>query len=333
MKTTIKKTNILLLWILILFVGCGKKSGEATEANDAKGTKIIETGELAAIDTRSIIMQHYGRYWYQMKIIGILKHGSIVQQGDSIIQLDATEIKKYIIDRESQLETQRAVLEKIQVNQSNRESDLESSLNSELASYNLKKLELESTRFESERTKKIKQLEFEQAKISLKKVKEQKELDKTIAADELKIEKIKLAQLQNEIKSAYDILPALTIRSPISGIFQIENNRRTGEMIKIGDELYRGNTLANVPDLTWMKVNTYISENDFLKIKLGQKVIVRLDALPKVAFEGEINYIGKLCHLKDEKSRQKIFDVEVNLLKPDERLKPGMTVSCEYIKD
>ena len=82
-----------------------------------------------------------------------------------------------------------------------------------------------------------------------------------------------------------------------------------------------------------MKVNTCISENDFLKIKLGQKVIVRLDALPKVTFEGKINYIGKLCHLKDEKSHQKIFDVEVKLLKPDERLKPGMTVSCEYIKD
>ena len=26
-----------------------------------------------------------------------------------------------------------------------------------------------------------------------------------------------------------------------------------------------------------------------------------------------------------------VFDVEVEILKPDERLKPGMTVSCEFL--
>jgi HlyD family secretion protein len=32
-------------------------------------------------------------------------------------------------------------------------------------------------------------------------------------------------------------------------------------------------------------------------------------------------------------SRQKVFDVEVNVLKSDARLKPGMTVSCEFIQN
>jgi hypothetical protein len=56
-----------------------------------------------------------------------------------------------------------------------------------------------------------------------------------------------------------------------------------------------------------------------------------LDALPKVAFEGEVIYIGKLCRPKERNSRQKVFDVEVKILKPDDRLKPGMTVSCEFL--
>ncbi|MBV5343024.1 hypothetical protein JZU68_05250, partial [bacterium] len=71
---------------------------------------------------------------------------------------------------------------------------------------------------------------------------------------------------------------------------------------------------------------------DFLHVKLGQKVKVRLDALPKVVFNGEVSHVGKLCRLKDEKSKQKVFDVEVKMLVSDERLKPGMTVSCEYIE-
>ena len=64
----------------------------------------------------------------------------------------------------------------------------------------------------------------------------------------------------------------------------------------------------------------------------GDKVLVRLDALPEVAFEGWISDIGLFCHAKDpNKPRQKTFDVEVRLKESDERLKPGMTVSCEFI--
>ena len=119
----------------------------------------------------------------------------------------------------------------------------------------------------------------------------------------------------------------------MSGVFQVEYNRQTGTSVKIGDNIYYGNSMGNVPELKWMKVNTAINETDFLKIKVGQKVAIRLDAMPKLVFDGEVAYIGKLCRLKDQKSKQKVFDVEVKIIQPDERLKPGMTVSCEYLKD
>lgn len=323
---------ITLCALLPIFSACTTSEGKKVSATSlASGERrIIETGELAAIDSRSFVMQRYGQRWYQMKIIGILKHGTEVQAGDSIIQLDPTEIKKHIIDRESDLETQMASLEKLLVDQSNRRSDLESRLNNELATFNLKKLELESSRFESDRIRRIKDLEFQQTKINLEKVKRINDLNKITEASDLKIQKIRIQRLKSEIQSAYDILPQLTIRTPISGIFQVAENRRTREMVKVGDDIYQGNNLGNVPDLEWMKVNTTVNENDFLKIKNGQKVTVRLDALPNVTFDGEVAYMGKLCRLKDEKSKQKVFDVEVNLLKPDERLKPGMTVSCEF---
>jgi len=155
--------------------------------------------------------------------------------------------------------------------------------------------------------------------------------DKIIRTNDMKIQVLKANQLKSELQDAKAILPRLTVRTPISGIFQIGTNWRTGDMIKIGDEVYPGNNMGNVPDLTWMKVNSCVGERDFLKVHKGQKVIVRLDALPKIRFDGEVIYVGRLCHLKDEKSKQKVFDVEVKMLKSDERLKPGMTVSCEYI--
>ena len=148
----------------------------------------------------------------------------------------------------------------------------------------------------------------------------------------MKIQQIRVDQIKKDIQNAYDILPQLTVRSTIPGIFQITRNWRSGKLLQVGDEVWRGNAMASVPDLTWMKVETQINENDFLRIKEGDKVLVRLDALPEVAFDGCISRIGLFCHAKDpNKPRQKVFDVEVRLLVSDERLKPGMTVSCEFL--
>ncbi|MDR2085954.1 MAG: efflux RND transporter periplasmic adaptor subunit [Dysgonamonadaceae bacterium] len=319
-----------LLWL----AACGDKP-EAEESKTGKEKNIVETGELAAVNNRAFVLSRYGRYWYEMRVIGILEHGTIVNPGDSIIQLDPTEIKRFIIERESNLETERANLEKLRVDQDNRINDLTTNIKNERATFNLKKIELESSRFETERLRKIKELEFKQAEITLAKEEQRLELAKTINYNELKIQEIRVSQVQNEIENAYALLPALTLRSPIAGVFQIAHNWRTGNLLKVGDNIYPGNNMANVPELSRMKVNTFINETDFLKIHLKQKASVRLDALPETVFEGEVSYIGKLCHRKDRnnKSRQKVFDVEVLILKSDPRLKPGMTVSCEYLND
>ncbi len=313
-----------------MLLSCTGKNEDNQKSIDKSGKRIVETGELAAVESRAFIMPRFGRMWFNLKVIGLLKHGSVVKAGDSIIQLDPADVKKLIIDRQTQLETQLAVIEKLKVDQNNKEQELNSQLKSETATFNLRKLEQEAARFESERIRKIKQLEFNQAKIDFAKVQRQLKSNKIIRVNDMKIQVLRVNQLKTELKDAKSILPRLTIRTPISGIFQIGTNWRTDNMIKIGDEVYPGNNMGNVPDLTWMKVNSSVGERDFLKIHKGQKVIVRLDALPKIRFDGEVTYIGRLCHLKDEKSKQKVFDVEVRMLKSEERLKPGMTVSCEY---
>lgn len=324
--------QIFLLALLLLLVSCGTSPEEDAKYDSKRaGKSVVETGELAAVNSRSFVLPRYGRYWYEMRVIGLLEHGTIVNEGDSIIQIDPTDIKKSIIDWESDLETQLANLEKLQVDQENSVKEQESQLRSELSSFDLKKIERDASRFETEKMQRIKALEFKQAEINLAKVKRKMELNRIINASNLRIQEIRVEQVRNRIQNAYDILPTLTIHTPISGVFQLGWNRRTGAMLKIGDNVYPGTSMANVPELKRMKVNTFVNENDFLKISLGQKVTVRLDALPKVVFEGEVAYVGKLCHRRDRNSREKVFDVEVNILQSDERLKPGMTVSCEYL--
>jgi len=219
----------------------------------------------------------------------------------------------------------------MQVTQANQISDLESRIRSETASYNLKKIELEASQFETERQRSIKQLEFKQIEINLAKEKRKLELAKVVIDSDTKIQDVRIRQIRNDLQHFKQIIPMLTIRTPVAGVFQRGMSWRTGSMFNAGDMIYTGNPMGNVPELKWMKVNTFINENDFLKIRTGQKVTVRLDALSEISFNGEIAYIGRLCHIKEKNSRQKVFDVEVKMLEPDERLKPGMTVSCEFL--
>jgi multidrug efflux pump subunit AcrA (membrane-fusion protein) len=322
------------LWILtctICLVSCSGNPFDSYKIQ--KGTfhqTIVESGELAAVETKAFILPRYGDYWYEMKIIGLLEHGTEVKAGDSVIQLDPTEVKKVIIDLEAQLETEQANMDKLLVNQSNRRTELETNLKTGLAQFNLKKLEMEYTKFESNQIRKTKELEFDQEKIALDKTKRAIEFNKIIEKNDLIIQKIRINQMKKNIKSAKDVLPKLTIRTPIPGIFQIARSRRNRGQLKIGDEIYQGANMGNVPNLEKMKVETQVNEFDYEKVELGQKVVVRLDALPDVTFDGEVSLIEKLCYKKDPKSKQKVFDVEVVILDKDERLKPGMTVSCEF---
>jgi len=319
--------------VMLSFASCGKRSDESIDGRNISGGKtIIESGTLEAINNQLFILPRYSMYWYEMRIIGILEHGKMVNKGDSIIQIDPSEVNKLIVERETFLETQMANIEKMYVSQANQISDLESRIKSETASFNLKKIELESSQFETERQRAIKQLEFKQAEISLAKEKRRLELTKIIIANDMKIQEVRIQQIKNDLESFKRIVPMLTIRTPVAGVFQRGRNMRTGAMLNAGDMMYAGGfSMGNVPELKWMKVNTFINENDFLKLWTGQKVIVRLDALPEVAFKGEVAYIGRLCRQKEPNSRQKGFDVEVKVLEPDERLKPGMTVSCEFL--
>jgi multidrug efflux pump subunit AcrA (membrane-fusion protein) len=108
----------------------------------------------------------------------------------------------------------------------------------------------------------------------------------------------------------------------------VEENWNTGQTIKVGDAVYLGNPVARIPDIRTMRVKGIVMENDISRIKPGLDVIVRLDALPSVPFHGKTTTVAKVCIDKDDK---KIFMTEVLITESDLRLKPGMTVSCEYV--
>jgi HlyD family secretion protein len=267
-------------------------------------------------------------YGYNFKILGLAEHGKTVHKGDPVIKVDASSVQKYIIDRRESLENEKASANKLRAQQTNNLQELKSQLRNEQGSFDIKKLGVEKSGFESAGLRKIMELEFRQAEIRLNKLKRTLGLRPKLDSLDFMIQQIKINQKENEVSAAQDALEKLTVLSPLDGIFVVSENWNSGQTIKIGDQVSIGQPVAMIPDIKVMKVKGFIQENDISKIKPGLPVIIRLDALPSVAFNGKINTIGKICIPKEDK---KIFPTEVLISETDLRLKPGMTVSCEYI--
>lgn len=321
-----------MVWIFLLFIAC-----ESQDANNElcirKGdfdATLTETGELLAVNARSVLMPFVGwEYGYRFRITGLAEHGSRVYAGDSVAQVDPANVQKFLLEQNNLLEVEKANLAKLKVEHNNKSRELGASLKEVEADYNLKKLELEKFKFESEKKQAIKELEFRQAGVHLDRVSQNIEMEEIIAQNSLKIQKIKVSQIESNIDDAQAAIKKLTIFSPIDGIFQIAKNRRTKQLYRVGDDTYIGAELALVPDLARIKVSSTIHETDIGKVKAGQKVIVRLEAFPDKPFRGEISDLGKLSYKKEEDSKVKVFDTEILLENSDPVLKPGMTVSCE----
>lgn len=323
---------ICLLKTVLCIVTISCNSDQAGRYSVMKGhfiQSVIETGELQAVNASFLTMPRINyTYGYNFKIIGLAEHGNFVHKGDSVIIVDPSSVQKYIIERSASLENEIASTNKLRAQITNNLQDLKSQYKNEKASYDIKKLGLERSGFEAVSIRRVIELEFRQAEIKLKKIERNLKLKPKLDSLDLEIQQIRVIQKKNELKAAEETLSKLIVTSPLDGIFVVEENWRTGQMTRLGDEVYLGAPIARIPDIRSMMVKGFVMENDISKIKPGLKTIVRLDALPSVPFTGTISNIGRVCIKKDDK---KIFPAEVLISESDQRLKPGMTVSCEYI--
>jgi len=321
---------LILMVMLTVSVSCNTEKKKGYMVLRGPFTQsIVETGELQAVNASTLTMPRINSiYGYNFKIIELAEHGKQVQKGDPVFRVDPSAVQKYIIEKRESLENEIASANKLKAQILNNMQDLRAQLRNEQASFDIKKLQRDKSAFESEAVRKVIELEFQQAEIKLDKIKRNLMLRPKLDSLDYRIQRIKVIQKENELSAAEKTLNQLIVLSPLDGIFVISNSFRTGQIIKVGDEVYLGSVVARIPDIRTMKVKGFIPENDISRIKPGLKVIVRLDALPSVPFHGVINKLSRVCIEQDSK---KVFLTEVIISDSDLRLKPGMTVRCEYI--
>jgi HlyD family secretion protein len=324
----------LLAWIGIPFLTtCGMIDGQEHRVHQGpfKAT-LTETGELQAANLRVISMPSFDWEYGRPKIVSLEKEGTIVEKGQWVGQVDTTGVTRVLGQKKADLEIAIADLNKLLVEQQTELENLGADLSSAEAAYKLAIIDTQRVRFESLSKQRISKLELQNALITLQKVQQKIESTKKIHQEAVLIEREKIKQIKSSISKAEWTIDNFTLKAPADGMIEYRR-RRWGdrEKLKVGGEYWPGEGLIGLPDLSRMKVLTMVNERDIEKIHLDQKVFVRLDAYPKVTFEGKIIRISRTCRKKERDSKIIVFDVEVMLDKADPILRPGMTVSAEIM--
>ena len=149
-----------------------------------------------------------------------------------------------------------------------------------------------------------------------------KEMELELAKQSVEQMKQALQQAQQALEQAQKNLGEATITAPFDGVV-------AGVYADEGDTVPAMTTIVYLIDLTSMELEVEVDEIDIAEVKLGQKTIIEVDALPALQLEGEIKSISTLSI---DTGGLVLYKVIISLnASPDSGLKIGMSATADII--
>ena len=133
-------------------------------------------------------------------------------------------------------------------------------------------------------------------------------------------------------------IESLTVTSPRAGTVIYSTNWR-GEKKKVGDSVWRNDSIVEVPNLARMMGLGEVDEADAGRVHEGQSVTLRLDAHPDIRYHARIETVTMTVQRKRaSRNPLKVMRLELALADTDtKRMRPGMrfrgTVEAERMID
>jgi HlyD family secretion protein len=292
---------------------------------------IRSRGELKA--GRSV--QVYAPVVPQLRIAWLAPSGTNIKEGDMMIKFDSSASQQQLMQKEATLRQLQAQLDQT-VAQSKITLDQD---NSDLADA---RFNLERARLEVSKQEIVGQIQAEESRIALGVSEQRLKAQEATVALHRASETSRIASLTRQrdaAKADVDLTKAriaqMEIQAPLSGFLVYSMNYTQGWMdakpFKVGDNVFAGMSLAEIPDLNTLELEGKIEEIDRGRIAVGQKVLVRIDSLPELTIPASIGSISPLAEQSNEYPPTRSFKAWSPLVHPDSRLRPGMNGGMDII--
>jgi HlyD family secretion protein len=132
-----------------------------------------------------------------------------------------------------------------------------------------------------------------------------------------------IAAAQAALDAAQAILDNAELLAPFSGTI-------TEVGIKTGDLVSSGETAFRIDDLATIYIDLQISEVDLASLEVGQQAVIEFDAIADKEYTGEVTEIGMIGSVSQGVVN---YPVTVQVMDPDQNIRPGMTASVTIIID
>lgn len=149
-----------------------------------------------------------------------------------------------------------------------------------------------------------------------------------LASVEVDLLELERRRAQTKIREAETDLRDLEVRAPHDGIFVLAGN--SDEAPQVGQIVWRGQPLAEIPQLDRMKAEVYVLEADAGGLEEGMAANVVLEAHPDARTRAAIRQIASFAKRRVRWSPVQYFQVtlEIDGSDPD-TMKPGQRVRAE----
>lgn len=275
------------------------------------------------------------------RIVRLAESGKPIKAGEVVVEFDTASQEQSYIEGTTNVRAADADIVKLKASQ--QMTDEMDGMNLMTAEYNLERSKLEASKAEIlseiEGAKNkidvgISEGELGQVKTTIK------SHDVTQQADLERLNQRKDKTLR-DLERYKTYLSKMVIRAPNDGIVNLlPNFRSQGSWgsspppFKEGDNAWTGASIAEIPDLSEMRIELKLEEVDRGKIRLGQNARLRVDAVPDKEFQAELDWISPIAALQFSRGfgmSEKSFPARATLKNLDPRLRPGMSATAEII--
>jgi len=270
-----------------------------------------------------------------LRIIWLATANTEVKQGDVVAKFDPSSANQQLKEKEAALRQAEETL-----NQAVAEARITADSDSrDLASA---RYDVERARLEVSRMAILSAIQGEEAKINLglaeKKLKVQQA---TVALHEsaAKAKSASLTRLRDqadyEVKLTRERLKLMEVRSPQTGLIVYMLNYAQGwtnaKPFKVGDGVWPGATLAEIPDLTTLEMEGKVDEIDRGRLAQGQEARIRLDALPETNIPARLRGLSVMTQMSFDWPITFSFRAYAPVTLKDARLRPDMNGTLDVV--
>lgn len=324
-----RRLATLMFAFLLVGSGCSgviASDDESPWATVERGSLVVDvdvSGTLKAVDSAAVGPPGIAGVW-NYKLAMMAPEGEEIEKDAMLVAFDTSELDRRLEQKKSerdsaakQLEMQQATakveqqdgrLELAQAQAERRKAALKAEAPADITAV----VELEKARLDLElATKKVAYLER-------KAESGRRSSQATIAS--WRSQRDRAEERVTEITEAVE---QMQVKAPRTGTVIYETNWR-GEKKKVGDGVWRAETVLQVASLAQMEAEGEIDEVDAARIAVGQPVSLRLDSQADVELRGTIREISRTVQRQSPDNPLKVVRLKISLQGEAARLRPGM---------